>query len=126
MNTSVISKSIATCIALVATCAGGMLASDAASGKATVESKSFAGCKTANGQRYNPHEMVAASRTLPIGSQVRVRNRKTGKSTTVRINDRTGKNTHSVVDLSSAAANKLGVKGTANVDAKVVGKSHSK
>jgi rare lipoprotein A len=121
----VISRSISTLVilAMALTCSVPVsVASNQTNGKATVESKSLAGRKTASGQRYNPHEMVAASRTLPIGSKVKVLNKKTGKSAIVRINDRTAKNSHSVVDLSNAAANKLGVDGTAKVDTKVVGK----
>jgi rare lipoprotein A len=122
-NPDLFRKNVATLVAVALTWAASMALSPAAnktSGKATVESKSFSGGKTASGQRYNPHEMVAASRTLPIGSKVKVENKKTGKCATVKINDRTAKNTHNVVDLSSAAADKLGVKGTAKVDAKVV------
>ncbi len=96
-------------------------AEDSKSHTATVESKSFAGRKTASGETYNPHAMVAASRTLPIGTKVKIKNRKTGKSVTVRINDKSGKNAAGAVDLSSAAAKQLGVNGKAPVDTKVVG-----
>lgn len=93
---------------------------DNASGKATVYSSSFKGKKTATGDTYNPQAATAASRTLPLGSKVIVKNRKTGKSTTVTINDKTGKKSSAVVDLSKGAANKIGVKGTAPVETKVI------
>jgi rare lipoprotein A len=99
------------------------LAADHASGKATVYSGHFAGKKTANGQTYDPNKLTGASRTLPIGSKVQVKNKKTGKAATVTINDKPAKGTGSVVDLSKGAADKIGVKGTAPVDAKVVGGS---
>jgi rare lipoprotein A len=124
--TSIVATSIETLVVLAMALACsqtmGVAANTNTSGKATVESKRLAGGKTASGQRYNPDEMVAASSTLPIGSKVKVQNKKTGKSAIVRINDRTAKKSHSVVDLSNAAANKLGVKGTAQVNANVVGK----
>lgn len=97
------------------------LAANRATGKATVESDSFAGKKTASGQKYNPHALMGASRSLPLGSKVRVTNRRTGKSATVTINDKTAKGAGNLVDLSKGAANKIGVKGTAPVEASVVG-----
>lgn len=68
------------------------------------------GQKTANGERFKPSEMTAAHRTLPFGTRVRVTRLDTGSSVTVRINDRgpyiRGRN----VDLSRAAADKLGMR----------------
>lgn len=89
-------------------------------GKATIYSDSFSGEKTANGERYKKQAMTAASPTLPLGSKVEVENKKTGAKAVVRINDRQPKGGGKVVDLSKAAANKLGVKGIAPVKAKVV------
>jgi len=67
------------------------------------------GKKTANGERFNAQEMTAAHRTLPFGTRVRVTRLDTGRSVTVRINDRgpfiQGRN----VDLSRAAAQQLGM-----------------
>jgi rare lipoprotein A len=92
----------------------------AADGKATIYSNRFAGKKTASGKTYKPHEMTAASNKLPLGSTVKVKNKKTGKNTTVKITDRMSKKSSAVVDLSKGAANKIGVKGTAPVQANVV------
>jgi len=68
-----------------------------------------AGRLTASGEPYDPDDLTAASKTLPIGSTVRVTNPKTGKSVIVRINDRgphvRGRN----LDLSTRAAEELGI-----------------
>ncbi len=98
------------------------VAGEQKSGKATIYSDSFQGKKTANGEHYNKHAMTAASPTLPLGSKVLVKNKQTGKSAVLKINDRQPAGGHKVVDLSKAAANKLGVKGTAQVDTKMVSK----
>ncbi|MFN8655252.1 MAG: septal ring lytic transglycosylase RlpA family protein [Candidatus Obscuribacterales bacterium] len=88
-------------------------------GKATVYSDSYQGKKTASGARYNRHAMTAASAQLPLGTKVKVRNKQNGRSTTVVINDRKARG-GAVIDLSKSAANKLGVKGTAPVEAHTV------
>lgn len=80
----------------------------------------FAGHHTASGERFNPNEMTAASKTLPIGSRVRVTNPRNGKSVVVRINDR-GPYVHGrSIDLSRKAAQKLGIthRGVARVKIK--------
>src|SRR3954463_8034040 len=60
----------------------------------------FHGKKTANGERFNTHDLTAAHKTLPFGTKVRVTNEQTGKSVVVRINDR-GPYAHGrVIDLS--------------------------
>ena len=75
----------------------------------------FHGRKTASGERFNPHAMTAAHRTLPFGTKVRVVNERTGRSVVVRINDR-GPYAHGrVIDLSRAAAQMIGLSGLANV-----------
>jgi len=80
----------------------------------------FAGRHTASGERFNPNEMTAASKTLPIGSRVRVTNPKNGKSVVVRINDRGPYVRGRSIDLSRSAAQKLGIthKGVARVKIK--------
>jgi hypothetical protein len=80
----------------------------------------FAGRHTASGERFNPNEMTAASKTLPIGSVVRVTNPKNGKSVVVRINDRGPYVRGRSIDLSRSAAQKLGIahKGVARVKIK--------
>jgi rare lipoprotein A len=68
------------------------------------------GAKTASGERFDPKRLTAASRTLPLGSQVRVTNLATGKSVTVTVNDRGPFARGRIMDVSPAAAAKLGMK----------------
>jgi rare lipoprotein A len=78
-------------------------------GKATWYSDSLAGNSTASGEPYDPHELTAAHRTLPLGTRVRV-TRLDGneRSVEVRINDRGPFGGHGrIIDLSRAAAEAL-------------------
>ncbi|MDA0637581.1 septal ring lytic transglycosylase RlpA family protein [Nonomuraea sp. MCN248] len=63
---------------------------------------------TASGERFNPSAMTAAHKTLKLGSKVRVTNPATGKSVTVRINDRGPYIGGRCLDLSRAAFAKIG------------------
>jgi rare lipoprotein A len=67
------------------------------------------GTTTANGERFDTHELTAAHRTLPFGTRLRVTNVATGKSVTVRVNDRGPFIPGRVVDVSYAAAETLGM-----------------
>jgi len=69
------------------------------------------GVKTANGESYNSRELTAAHKTLPFGTRVRVTNVSTGKSVTVRVNDRGPFVPGRVIDVSQAAAEQLGMVG---------------
>jgi rare lipoprotein A len=64
--------------------------------------------KTASGERMNPEALTAAHRHLPFGSVLKVTNVRNGNSVTVRINDRGPFIKGRVLDLSRAAARKLG------------------
>jgi rare lipoprotein A (peptidoglycan hydrolase) len=75
----------------------------------------FSGRHTASGERFDPNRMTAASKTLPIGSVVRVTNPETGRSVNVRINDRGPYVRGRSLDLSRGAARKIGLKGVAHV-----------
>lgn len=66
------------------------------------------GRKTANGERYNQNSMTAAHKKLPFNTRVRVTNLRTGKSCVVRINNRGPYVRGRVIDLSVAAAKKIG------------------
>ena len=72
---------------------------------------------TASGERMNPSALTAAHRSLPFGTQVRVKNLRNGRSVVVRINDRGPFTGGRIIDLSKAAAAKLGMisAGTAKV-----------
>lgn len=69
----------------------------------------FHGRKTANGEMYDLFKFTAASRTLPLGTYVLVRNEENGRGVTVRINDRGPYVDGRIIDLSQAAAYKLGM-----------------
>jgi len=80
------------------------------------------GERTASGEKFDTHELTAAHPTLPFGTKLRVTNVATGRSVTVRVNDR-GPYVHGrVVDVSYSAAQSLGMvgKGVANVKLDVV------
>lgn len=68
----------------------------------------FHGHKTANGEIYNMHALTAAHKRLPLGTKVRVTNLDNGKSVVVRINDRGPFHGSRVIDLSRAAAKRIG------------------
>ncbi|KTC91248.1 RlpA-like protein precursor [Fluoribacter dumoffii] len=76
--------------------------------------------KTASGARYNMYAMTAAHPTLPLSTRVRVKNLNNGRSIVVRITDRGPFLANRIIDLSFAAARKLGIKGTAPVEIEVV------
>lgn len=69
---------------------------------------SLPGNRTASGDRMNPSAMTAAHKSLPFGSKVRVVDQRTGKSIQVTINDRGPFVKGRIIDLSKAAATKLG------------------
>jgi rare lipoprotein A len=75
------------------------------------------GRRTANGERMNSRRLTAAHRTLRFGTRVRVRNRRNGRSVVVRINDRGPFTRGRIIDVSRAAARRLGFvsRGTARV-----------
>lgn len=69
------------------------------------------GSRTASGEKFNPNELTAAHPTLPFGTKVRVTNVSTGKSVTVRVNDRGPFVRGRVIDVSHAAAQTIGMTG---------------
>jgi rare lipoprotein A len=69
------------------------------------------GNRTASGEKYNPNELTAAHPTLPFGTKLRVTNTHTGRSVTVRVNDRGPYVPGRVVDVSYSAAQELGMVG---------------
>lgn len=73
---------------------------------------------TASGERFDQNAMTAAHRTLKFGTMVTVTNHKTGKSVVVRINDRGPFVKGRIIDLSKAAAQKIGCSGICNVTIK--------
>ena len=81
------------------------------------------GRTTANGERMSSKVMTAAHKFLPFGTKVRVTNLRNGKSVVVRINDRGPFISGRVIDVTRAAARRLGFRstGVARVALKVVG-----
>jgi rare lipoprotein A len=67
------------------------------------------GTQTASGEKFDTHELTAAHPTLPFGTRLRVTNVATGRSVTVRVNDRGPFVPGRVVDVSYAAAETLGM-----------------
>ena len=64
--------------------------------------------RTASGERMNPTALTAAHRSLPFGTKVKVTNQRNGRTVVVRINDRGPFVRGRMLDLSRAAARKLG------------------
>jgi rare lipoprotein A len=71
--------------------------------------KKFHGRKTSNGEVYNMYAMTAAHKTLPIPCYLQVTNLANGKQVIVRVNDRGPFHDNRIIDLSYAAASKLGI-----------------
>ena len=84
--------------------------------------RKFHGEKTSNGEIYDMYAMTAAHPTLPLPSYARVTNVATGKSVVVRVNDRGPFLHNRVIDLSFAAATKLGIaqKGSGEVEVEAI------
>ncbi|MDB5577008.1 MAG: hypothetical protein JWR80_2184 [Bradyrhizobium sp.] len=80
------------------------------------------GTRTANGEKFNTHDLTAAHPTLPFGTRLRVTNVSTGQAVTVRVNDRGPYVQGRIVDVSYSAADALGMvgKGLANVKLDIV------
>lgn len=78
-------------------------------GIASYYGRRFHGRRTANGERFDMSAMTAAHKTLPFGSLVRVTNPRNGRSVTVRINDRGPFIRGREIDLSRAAAERIGM-----------------
>jgi rare lipoprotein A len=89
----------------------------AGEGPASFYGSEFAGSRTASGERFDPGQLTAAHRSLPLGSRVRVTNTRNGRSVVVRINDRGPFHGNRIIDVSHAAARELGFvqRGTAPV-----------
>lgn len=75
----------------------------------------YHGKRTASGEIFNTYAMTAAHRTRAFGSHVMVTNHNNGRSVQVRITDRGPFVRGRCIDLSRAAANAIGMGGTAPV-----------
>jgi rare lipoprotein A len=82
----------------------------------------FHGKRTSSGETYDMYAMTAAHKTLPLPTYAQVTNLKNGRSIVVRVNDRGPFHDNRLIDLSYAAATKLGIiaKGTGLVEVKAI------
>jgi rare lipoprotein A len=90
--------------------------------------RKFHGRKTSNGEVYDMYTMSAAHKKLPIPTYVKVTNLENGRSVIVRVNDRGPFHENRVIDLSYAAASRIGMlgKGTALVEVRAIDPSAPK
>jgi rare lipoprotein A len=91
-------------------------------GVASWYGRAFEGRETASGEIYDADKLTAAHNTLPLGTRVRVTAEDTGKSVTVRVNDRGPAVPGRTIDLSRRAGELLGITddGVADVTIEVV------
>lgn len=96
-------------------------------GTASFYADSFHGKPTASGENHSKREYTAAHRTLPFDTKVKVTNLDNNRSVWVRINDRGPFVEGRIIDLSRAAARKLGMteNGTARVRLEIYEKDGS-
>ena len=92
-------------------------------GWASYYARAHDGLRTASGEPYDMDELTAAHRTLPFGTRVRVTNLENGRRVVVRINDRGPFRKGRILDVSYAAARRLGMlgAGVARVRIRVLG-----
>ncbi len=81
-------------------------------GNASWYGKHHQGRRTASGEQFDARSLTAAHPTLPMGSEVRVTNLRNGRWVDVRVNDRGPFGGNRVIDVSQAAAEEIGLKGT--------------
>ena len=93
-------------------------------GVASFYGTKFNGRRTASGEKFDNGALTAAHLSLPFGSLVKVTNVRNGKAVVVRINDRGPHVKGRIIDLSKAAAKKIGIghAGTARVSLEVLKK----
>lgn len=87
-------------------------------GYASFYSSKYIGARTYSGEKYDKNKLTAAHPTLPMNTKVQVTDISTGKSVVVRINDRMGRGSKRIIDLSHKAAASIGLdkrKGISNV-----------
>ncbi|GFO59832.1 hypothetical protein GMST_21570 [Geomonas silvestris] len=89
-------------------------------GIASYYAKKFHGRRTTSGERYHPEGMTAAHQSLPLGTKVLVRNLANDKEVTVVVNDRCAKKSTPFIDLSRAAARKLGFLGAGKAKVAII------
>lgn len=96
---------------MIAVIAFAAMSSPALAGQRGLASYYTEGSRTASGERYNRNGMTAAHRSYPFGTRLRVTHLKTGRSVTVRVNDRGPFIRGRIIDLSYGAAKAIGMTG---------------
>ncbi len=93
-------------------------------GQASFYSNKFNGRRTANGETFSQKKMTCACNVLSLGTWIKVTNLRNGKAAIVKVNDRIHPHMRRIVDLTSAAAKKLGFvsSGLTRVRVEVIGK----
>jgi len=89
-------------------------------GQASWYGRELHGRKTASGERFNMHQMTAAHRNLPFDTWAVVKNMDNGHEVVVRINDRGPFHKSRIIDLSRAAARRIGLDGVGRVSVRAV------
>ncbi len=93
-------------------------------GVATWYGPRHAGLRTTSGARFDPRKLTAAHPSLPMGTWVRVTDDATGRSVVVLVNDREPPHGVRCIDLSEAAADRLGMRGRGVADVTISAASH--
>jgi rare lipoprotein A len=88
-------------------------------GLASFYSNSFNGKRTASGEIFSQNKLTCACNVLPLGTWIRVTNLRNGRSVVVKTNDRLHPRMKRIVDLTRAAALKLGYTATGLTRVKV-------
>ncbi len=112
--------SVACFCGLWSTASAQSVPSPSESGIASWYGAPYHGQRSASGEIYDQEKLTAAHRTLPFGTRVRVRRLDRDESVVVRINDRGPFVKSRIIDLSHAAAVRLGMTGVAPVTLEVV------
>lgn len=99
-----------------------------AHGKASWYGTKFHGARTSSGETYDMYEMTAAHTTLPLPTYAKVTNTANGKSVVVKINDRGPFHSDRIIDLSYAAAARIGIlnQGVGHVKVEAINPQHHK
>jgi rare lipoprotein A len=88
-------------------------------GEASYYGNELAGNRTASGERFNPHGLTAAHRSLPLGTKLRVTNLANGMSVIVRVNDRGPFVRSRIIDVSLGAARQIRMVGSGHAQVKL-------
>lgn len=89
-------------------------------GYASYYARKFEGRRTTSGHRYNPDKLTGAHQSLPLGTVVRVVNPVSKQEVHVTINDRCAPKSFHFIDLSRAAAKKIGLWGKGKIKVVII------